>query len=509
MTGTGGQGPARGARLESMVLERLAVPEEAHEFGQFEELSRLYALEPPFVARSQIELQFDVYDGRKLRPSAGYLLDEELDSDGLAAPYERTGKAPVGHAPGARGPPPRPKVSLGAARQRARRPKGLSWCRLLLSRGQLRARCCLANSDTNQELGLVSVSTSGQTIGRPLAPGSADAIQAALAASPDDDPDEAELKAEAWRVVSVALAAGGPQAEPGDALGPPDAALSAGTDHWAAPVSVCLLDKRHLPRRVAGEPAANGRRWVRASALLAQWRRKLRRSAAKGRAGAQEQEPGARQVERVARKLSRRFWRALVRTDKQLAPGQGLERGAQLAADKQEQRLDRETLDELVELVKGSLNQLIDAQLLLRNKLTNEQWSACLAPFRGAEYETLLRNNFNLLKIWQNLEETKRLACFVCEPIKANLADLFWFDRWRADWPAAQALETSVGVGEPLAGAVGQIGPAAGCQLLVTPLVCLDAIQVKRGLLQVSKRSGQVAGGGSVVQLGGHAGPAG
>lgn len=590
-----------------MVLDRLAVPRPVEEFGQFEELSKLYAIEQPFVPRSQIELQFDVYDGRKLRQSS--LMGDALEGgDEAGDAHDVNGRTMDAGGGGGGGAGDNRGDQQQHAEQRAQRAKlrvhplghrlrhrknkvtaingarrggaparatGLSWCRVLFNRNNPAARCCLMSaSDTNQELGLLSSSSSGQTINQwtPTAAigrtSSSEAIQVALAPQPDDERDQVELKAEALRLISGALAGArashqashlDPSSHSGggqnlaDPMGPPVTGMEALlASEPANLVSVCLLDKRDLPRRASMFAATNGRRWARASAHLAQLRRKLLKSSANQIKSSsllpnqRATSTATRQADHIARKVSRRFWFALSKDPafKYDDNQEDYDDDCHHAVDaskttckglKYELRLDKENTNELVELVKGSLNQLIDVQLLLRNKLTGPQQdptsSQLLAPFRGAEYDNLLRNNFNLLKIWQNLEETKRLVCFVCEPIKANLADLFWFNRNRQDWPPAQAFDSSALQPVMVAGGAHSYlsdyhnenhinmhqyaalssssatatltGGPGKCLMFVTPLVCLDAGQVKRGLIQVSILESFIHLG----QLGRHARP--
>ena len=601
---------ASGCNLEALVLERFELPEQVAEFNKFEELSKLYEIEQPFVGRTQVELLFDVYDGRRLQQCLFGSLDDgggcesEVDElTGSGRPHPLDQEVGVGseldrdvrHSAAAaaaassmgRGNSSSSDAAAAAAAAARRRshflsahlrrellrkgaggePKrgGLSWCRLLFARrrsggkhtlpvsGRQRSacaspfKCCLRPSGTHQDLGLVSASTSCQTM---AAARSADlktgagsgingggggggaflsSLQAALAPNPEDELDESELKSEALRMVSGALVAsstgGRTLAElaqlsaPEPNLGPALAMESAQMESTGGSVSVCLLDTRRLAREpdwsqtaAAATGLVNGQRWARASAKLVQLRRKLRQSSASRLAGlgegSQAREKSqpkllklkqedkckllARQLDRVARKMSRKFWLELARDQLANETATSRERASAKCparANNQNKWNAKADSEQLIELVKGSLNQLIDAQLLLRNKLTNAEQlnsSPIMNRVRSAEYENLLRNNFNLLKIWQNLEETSDgLACFVCEPIKASLADLFWFNRRRCDWAQAQAFELA----NLNSNTSGQSNGTASSQhpsLFVSPLICLDSSQVKRGLLQVS-----------------------
>lgn len=557
-----------GQSLEALVLQRLQLPEQVVEFNRFEELSKLYEIEQPYVGRTQVELLFDVYDGRRLQQGLfGSLDDSEVPTAGSDQNHQEASNtefareaARVSGAASARGDSSvqagelsqqhqlggsTPSWSTDATRRRsnfavahlgrgsathatnAGHSGGLSWCRQLFARRRKLAidnrtsghasgspfKCCLRPSETNQDLGLVPLSTSGQSLAvRPnLVPSGAalSSVQAALSPATEDEPDESELKREALGVVSSVLAASTTRhselAEPN--LGPALALESAQMESTGGSVSVCLLDKRRLARDTSlalARAPVNGQRWARASARLLQLRRKLRNSSASSQlkfkcnssSDQQQQQTNSRlivkQLDRIARRVSRKFWSSLA-LDSLAAPQAHYEE-EQDGKDESGPDSKRATMDDnradseqLIDLVKGSLNQLIDAQLLLRNKLTNSEQltsSPIMNGIRSAEYENLLRNNFNLLKIWQNLEETNDgLVCFVCEPIRASLADLFWFNRRRVDWPHAQAFEAAHLNSNTTP---TNAGPGGSVPLFAGPLVCLDASQVKRGLLQVS-----------------------
>lgn len=217
-------------------------------------------------------------------------------------------------------------------------------------------------------------------------------------------------------------------------------------------VSICLLDKKHIGACGAERPPAEEHAWARVRSRVRALRCHLRWAPARERSATAERLEAAVRTEAHS-------------SHTRLAGGGGNKRAAARA-------------DKLVELAKTSLNQLIDAQLLLRNKLAAEQYTQTgdqqqqqqqqlLSTHKAHECDLLLRNNFNLLRIWQNLEESKQLACFVCEPIKSSLADLFAFNRRRLE---ASALWW----------------PPQNNVWLASPFVCLTAAHVKCGLIQVS-----------------------
>lgn len=463
-------------RQSKWILDRLEVPEEVVLFEQFEELSKFYAIEAPTVARSQVELVFDVFDGRKLKQVG--LMDEEDEEENAATDIEQlneTGQQRSSVAgPNARASKLRNGKSSGT---------NLTWSKLLSfkrrgnsynktgSSGACQAKmsplkCCLSKSDTTNEFGC-SISTSGSFM---------QPAMAGLAREPSDDQEAVELKEEAQRIIGLILSrlrrrssllanlmannelqslspSGGLEQQQQVILGE-----SAGGQNDSNQISVCLFDKRGRLVKLKRE-AENGRRRAQVEAKLeelARWQRDTTISSSSSGTEAQL----------VDRMIARKFGH--LETIKGFT---------------EVERLSSGQLTTLVDLTKNSLNHLIDAQLLLRNKLTNEQEQLQKQQqFNqqqqyqqqqsrigiSMEYDALLRNNFNLLKVWQNLEETKRLVCFVCEPIKSNLSDLFWFSRQR------------------LAGEISGKLASPGDSLLVSPLVSLDGIQVKRGLLQVS-----------------------
>jgi len=593
--GSGGGGGKNGEKwcLEWVLLERLGAGKRARAFQQFEELSKLYALERPFVARTQVELLFDVYDGRKLR---SHIDQEQAQSSESAAwspdgaqsqsqAHSRTQSQAQFHSqsqsqshaqscgarPSRSGAPPTPKETPCG------QPGPLAtWFRLLgggaaSRRAATGALCCLAASDTLHDLGLVSSSPSLQSLGSPGEGTTRAAAATQLAANCSgcccatgnqpgvcqasvqlagqlwgsgerDEPAQRQLKLEAAHLLLGVINKLSQHESNCLLLGPnqldllssgAQLALDSGYNpfDFSQMGSVCLLDRRrlfsgsgtptcrsstsgpvgslwarlHRGGRLALMPAdwsaQNGRQWARATARLIHLRRRLRDSSLPRPLISHHQ------LNWLARRLSKKFWRELeldwrlncgpncdqlaAKCSSRSASRQGqLGRGSRLA---RVCFVSRRDLDQLIELVKTSLNQLIDAQLLLRNKLTSssgaeQQASSSWQLFRVHDYESLLRDNFNLLKIWQNLEETNKLACFVCEPIKTSLADLFCFNRQRHDWPSSQlAFESS---NTNLATSQLFASPLASnpkCLLLVSPLVCLDAGQVKRGLIQVSR----------------------
>lgn len=417
--------------LDALVARRLGAPEVVHAFGQVEELGRQFGIEPPYAPRTSLGLGFDVYDARRLlAPNAD---EEEPDHvDWQAGEAE----------PGAR--------ALGA------------WCGSFhLKAVQPSMRCCLlSKSDTTQEFGQVSPAVSSDQLCADLQEFETE----------DREREEPELHDLATQLVGSLvsrcrrpsdLTDMGPsrvgssndlQQPASDSLGQQQQVILDAPLDSGCTVSVCLLDKR---QRTSGalqnREADNGRRWARLVASLAELHHRL---ASNGIRPVESEKHRRRLSAKVERFLSRR--RAIAQRSQRSTSG----------------KLSKELVEQLIEGAKANLNHLIDAQLLLRNKLANASEQA--GSLREADYELLLRNNFNLLKIWQNLEESKHVACFVSEPIKASLADLFWFNRQRPTKACELALRNS----------------SAGTAKLffVSPLACLDAIQVKRGILQVSIR---------------------
>lgn len=448
-----------------LIGEHLEAPEAVLAFEQVEELGRQFSIEPPFAARTSLSA-FDVYDARRLiAGGADEDRDEENDFD----------RANASQANGA---------AVGCKRQ-----AGLAtWFRRLNSAGagsaRLKLACCVLNkSDTLQEFGQVSPAASSvQLDSLDLHYG----IDHAHEPPPPDPEVLADLRADVQELLgpligqargsSCLVATREPSRagssndlqQPGlESLGQQqqvilDAPLNHGTN-----VSVCLLDKRK--RRLAPDDsvrAINGCRWALLVASLAELQQRL---------GAWRQFKSKKHQARLERKiecfLRRRQISAL-----------GIGSGARATGDCTTSRsargirpakVSKEQMEQLIESTKDSLNHLIDVQLLLRNKLAEsgqqQSW------LRDVDSELLLKNNFNLLKIWQNLEETKQIACFVCEPIKANLADLFWFNQQRP----TKALELA------LRGSRSSLANSSPL-FFVSPLACLDSFQVKRGLLQVS-----------------------
>lgn len=463
---------------DALLLDQIEPPEEVDLFGQFEELCKAYAIEPPYAARSQVELMFDVYDGRKLQQTS---LEEDAYSDeptgqsGRSAGEEALEARSRGHSSGG-------LVGWGSRRIKEAGRRGganFSWCRLVsLVRSRKRSmRCCLAASDTQAELCALSLTSAASLgnglLGRTSVDNSNEFISAAFSPELDDDQEDADLKVEALRLMGplanqlrrsstlseAAYCARLEQTSVGQAscLGEPaqQHLILDGAEFNQRHISVCLFDKRSRSIQLKHE-AENGRHWNRLFSRVEELRHKLT-------GAAYIQGSGERAtLNRLAERLNR-----IQRQAGRRKPPSAIS----------ERIVNREHMEQLVSLTKNSLNHLIDAQLLLRNKLSSEQQqqyqtNAGVTQNKTSyvDYETLLKNNFNLLKIWQNLDETKRLACFVCEPIKANLGDLFWFNRQRAEVRGTFC------------------GGTKSC-LLSSPLVCLDALEVKRGLIQVSKVS--------------------
>lgn len=407
---------------------------------------------------------------------------------------------------------------------------------------------------------------------------------------PTDEPEESALRAEAWHLVRTGLEAGRVRAgvdasaemaasaaanastlsESASALALDVAAAAA--LNASGRISVCLFDKRQLNRHSKSrmEPLAwpraqlscdeptNGPEWASACVSLGSLHRRwcaqlMRQQQQTGRSAAGANKRSSSQqkramppapvdearlarlaaiVARVLRETREQTRRRQQVTQKRLVRSRAAPHNQQLGGDASSRVAGGEQVQQLIELAKTSLNQLIDAQLLLRNWLTSmasgadHHQGAAQAPdgstcalglsrasqllaqaSKGAEYENLLKNNFNLLKIWQNLEETPSgLVCFVCEPLKANLADLFWFNRHRSEWANSNEIgyyassTTAASSGRNQHGAsfrhqqtllVGSSGATDTCSasaecLIASPLISLDSIQLKRGLMQVS-----------------------
>lgn len=471
-SGVGQSAPSR--LIESIIADRLEPAPEASAFPlELEELARSYSLELPFRSGGHLSQLFRFFPGRRAAGTSGDGDDEGVVAGGAASADECGSRA----------------RSRRGGKLAAR--KGLSWCRLLglgRRRGASLGGCCLAHSDTRNNF-VISHSDNAIDSRASAAPSASSSIEnlvgmgsAASAGSARDEltrdamellgPLASELRRGSW---ADSVRASSPRRNLLESEAPLEP---------ASRVSVCLLDKRKHRARIKLELSAEGaRRSAMARAQLARVERRLVAAWSEAPAGS-SLKTRARLTERLADRLVARLNGTLARAERS-----SRSRGASA-------RADRAQVGALVELTKVSLNNLIDAQLLLRNKLKLElrqqqsgpatssgaismagsaalggscaTFGATGGPFAPELHDSLLRNNFNLLKIWQNLEETKRLACFVCEPIKASLADLFWFSRERSR----------------LAHLV--CGPSSDLQLLTSPLVSLDAIQVKCGLIQVS-----------------------
>lgn len=528
---------------EQALLERIGLPEEVELFEEFEELAKTYTIEAPFVARSQIELMFDVYDGRKLSQASGgggggggagneinQLEQQGSIGDGCNSQQQQQQQqqhefklslaASESPSSSANRREPFSRRSVGGLKAIARRGRrlrhtpNLTWCKLLFAHNKQHQqqqqsnrpdaetkkrptglRCCLSKSETGHDLWL-SPSSSATSWPAPSSNNGAAAsramglseeyLNAALESDTEnnnnninssscdrgaaDKEEEAELKIEVLQLIgpllhrlrrSSTLSLDHERAA--SLLEQQQQVILDGSVGAAGRISVCLFDMKNRTVRMKLE-AENGRRWWRIESILEdlRWRFGQKKKTTKTKTN-QLKTTTSRYFEQ------RHLSRASVKAEERCS---------------REERLSRENFDRLIARTKDSLNHLIDAQLLLRNKLSSElqqqqqlqpaaihlqpaQQQQCLIA-RENEYDALLRNNFNLLKVWQNLEETKRLACFVCEPIRANLADLFWFSRQR------------------FAASSAQNDHDTASSLLSSPLVSLDAIQVKRGLIQVS-----------------------
>lgn len=357
-------------------MERaVEAPQEVALFEQFEELSKVYAIEPPFAPRSQVELVFDVYDGRKL-VQAG-LADEgegpdlaELEASGSGGQESRRSSLEVARRVEGRG------GARSAAKSRLKQNRHhFTWSKLLSLNRRSRPgpvlRCCLSKSDTSHEFaGSLSASSSGLGL---QAATLALAHSPALVREPDDDQEAVELKEEAQRIIGPMLRQLRRQsllsaAAHDQQLQSPDGGSGApqlqqqqqvilepgGGFAESGQISVCLFDKRGRVVRLKHE-AENGRRRARVEAALEEllWHQPSKPAGAARR----DHQPSEAQMERMISQRLGRFNRS---------PAGSPSGGS-------EQRLTSGQLDKLVGLVKNSLNHLIDAQLLLRNKLASEQ----------------------------------------------------------------------------------------------------------------------------------------
>lgn len=455
--------------LESIIVEQLGEPEEIRLFSEFEELAKSYAIELPLVSRTRVERLFEVYDGRKLVQSGG-TDDDEAEGD----VFEPSTFEPV-KASEEQVPERRDQTARRARKWRHGKQGGLTWCRMLFDHNKLTGgSCCISRSETSQ-FGGQRQSDEADSLGWLSSLDTLDGLLASnlpgSGTSEENEPgsesreSEEELRAEviqlfrpllkeiqSWSISGVEQARRQQQFS----------VLSDVTPDVSSQVSVCLIDKRNRTAR-SQQDAECGQRWSFLNSQLDELRTRLMRDSSCQTASRKELE---RKVDQFLHDRLKSF-------------ESGFERDSGAR-----EKLSRLQFERLIEQTKNSLNNLIDAQLLLRNKLNQEQEQQQQQQFNTPSlqpqpsgfqfslltshcdtYETLLRNNFNLLKIWQNLEETKKLACFVCEPIKANLGDLFWFNRERR---------------------FHHSDPSESQRLFSSPLVSLDAIQVKRGLLQVS-----------------------
>lgn len=472
-----------------MVLEQLRLTEEVLEFEQFEELCKLYAIEAPYISKTQIEHMFDVYDGRKLKQNPmqddengqqANSNDDDLEAFGSVAVVPSN----FNHKPSinVQTDDSRPsRVSLASASRKissqsqhfskANRATS-SWCKLMFNKrkSQHLITSCLTKSETQHDFYTITPSNSN------LFNLNEDAaiISSFINEEPETNDDDTmredlrELKSEALQLICplynelrrkssanllTEMECQSFHSQLNQQVNSQQVLLDIGSNELNS-VSICLLDKR---RRLVKNEAQNGRRWIEFQNRFEELLKKLK-------ATSDSSELQTRIDNFMA---SSKNYQSLVQSRTKFS-----------------ERLAKEQLEGVINLTKNSLNHLIDAQLLLRNKLSSEQQqqnqlttmagptsntSSSSNLFQlikgGNEYENLLRNNFNLLKIWQNLEETKRFACFICEPIKATLADLFYFSR---QVPFGQGHDNF---------------------LLTSPLASLDFIQVKIGLLQVSSVS--------------------
>lgn len=505
--------------LESILADQFEEPEDVRLFGEFEELAKMYAIELPLVSRTRIERVFEVYDGKKFSLASG---NDEEDSDTVGVEERLFGleaNRPRGQAiENANESQATPKRSGRKFRRRWQPAKGgarLTWCRLLFNHNNLnRGSCCISKSETTSQFASHGYksncgSASGSAIITPVnsienleallpppspretsaeTPKTNHANNATNAAHSADDSNEwaeseQELRNEVLQMFGPIL---GELSTCSSALAFDSSSSSNQTNRQpsiladvisdaSGQVSVCLLDKRNRIVWLRND-AESGRRWANWRSRLEQLRSQLGRASAAASGANTNRKALEDKVDEFFRDHRRRG--AEFELDREFAQ-------TTMPKSMSKQKLSKAQFGQLIEQTKTSLNNLIDAQLLLRNKVNQEQEQQpqssamnlqpqsaqfgaqfCLLTSHSDSYETLLRNNFNLLKVWQNLEETKKMACFVCEPIKANLGDLFEFNRQRCFGP-------------------NSLTPANG-QLLSSPLVSLDAIEVKQGLLQVS-----------------------
>lgn len=456
--------------LDALVAEQIEPPEVVLHFEQVEELGRQFSIELPYAARTSLAA-FDVYDARRL-PAAG--ADDDNGDDQCGGRADCSTRAPGG----------RKRQAGFALWFRGLNPAGAQQA----GGGGFKLHCCMLNkSDTLQELGQMSPAASSIHLDRILLSVDEEAREACQLA-PDDMEASADLLADvhelidplvshirrnsylaATRDASRAGSSGDLQQPVVESLGQQQQVILESPLNLGSMVSVCLLDKRHCELGPdTGLEARNGSHWSRMVASLAELHHRL--------GGAWRQVKSDKQRIELEKKIDC-FLRRRQASARRIVNEAGKRRfrnqtSARKAA--RARKVSKEQMEQLIESTKDSLNHLIDAQLLLRNKIadSSQQQSSWL---RDVDNELLLKNNFNLLKIWQNLEETKQIACFVCEPIKANLADLFWFNRQRPTKALELALRnsrSSLANNSPL--------------FFVSPLACFDAFQVKRGLLQVS-----------------------
>lgn len=527
--------------LHTMAFERLKLPKQVEMFDEFEELSKMYSIEMPFLPRSQVELVFDVFDGKKLQSAnlLDDLIDAQTDQLGATSGFGKSFEPQT--ISGQKAASNSSNQFLNANRQESATLTKLtssansksslvnttrgqsgkinkqskssssssSWSKLLLTKQRLcssngmQLKCCLAKSETSQDFCMSpSDSSTNAFVGPILAPKQLKSANASNAdrfeqpnsewqqlnnvvATPtidmstfealnvalctdlnDDNQDDVELKEEVWQLISPLISELRRCSTLSEVSSRIDLDQSSNnlpeqqqqqnmildTAFDSSNVSICLFDKRSRLIKLKNG-AENGRRWAKTKSRLNELCFKLTGSTKTNSLTTTNLIDLEYKVDKFIRN------RMPTCLDEKYSS---------------HERISKSELEQLIDLTKNSLNNLIDAQLLLRNKLTTEQqqqqvlMTSINSNLLGND---LLRNNFNLLKIWQNIEETKRLVCFVCEPIKANLNDLFWFSRKHAIEDLSLSTTTTT--------------YSDHC-LLSSPLISLDTIQVKRGLLQVS-----------------------
>lgn len=340
---------------------------------------------------------FDVFDGRKIQ--SANLLEDLTEDEEFAA----TGGSGAGETNLVAGKPFEAQTMSGqqlqaasgssrkqrngssvcankeASSRKGRNNNGnqFSWSRLLSHKNRMQLKCCLAKSETSQEIclspsagsSLLLVGAIGLSAGRdesPFVGASVDlneAISAAMCPELDDDQEDAELKAEVLQIMSPlvnkmrrcssSLSEVSSRLDNADGLvGSPeqqhqqqqhimlDAAFESGN------ISVCLFDKRTRFIMLKMD-AENGRRWARMESRLRELCFKLTGSIIADSLSITSKAPDG--LEEKVNKFVRRRMETLMKE------------GCTVR-----ERISKTELEQLIDLTKNSLNHLIDAQLLLR-----------------------------------------------------------------------------------------------------------------------------------------------